>query len=179
MRVFEIEYHDNEKIILKLRQHWILLLWPIWKFILVSFAGAVLLYYFRDRFDILLTVLLLATWLLLAFDLSLHDFLRWYLNVYVITNQRIINVTHKTIFKRQTTEAPLQRVQDVTYNTLGFVSMLFNYGDVTVQTAGHQTLIHFEMVPGPRRIQREIAKLVANLHQGQPLPKPNFLSDNV
>ncbi|OGE84655.1 MAG: hypothetical protein A3J48_03685 [Candidatus Doudnabacteria bacterium RIFCSPHIGHO2_02_FULL_46_11] len=180
MRVFEIDFHDNEKIVLKVRQHWIILLWPIWKFLLVSSLGVVGLYYYGDRFDLLLGMLLFVTWLLIAFDLSLHDFFRWYLNVYIVTNQRIINVTHTTIFRRQTTEAPLGRVQDVTHKTLGFISMLFNYGDVIVQTAGHQTLIHFEMVPKPKNIHREITRVVANYHH-QPIfeNKPKFIQESV
>ena len=87
---------------------------------------------------------------MLIFNWWFHPFLNWYLNIYVLTNKRIINVTHESIFKRQTTEAPINRVQDVTHKTLGIVSMIFNYGDVIIQTAGHQTLIHFYMVPNPR-----------------------------
>ncbi len=179
MGVFEIDFHDDEKIILKVRQHWILLLWPFWKFILISAAGTAALYYFRDRFDALMAALLLIAWLLIAFDFSLHDLLRWYLNVYVVTNQRIINVTHHTIFKRQTTEASLARVQDVTHNTLGFISMLFNYGDVVVQTAGHQTLIHFRMIPRPRKIHAAIAKVVADYHARPNLQMPKFLNEGL
>lgn len=179
MKVFEIDLHDNEEIILKVRQHWVLLLWPITKFLVVAAVGGTVLYFFKDSLDGLIFILLMITWLLIAFDLAMHDFFRWYLNLYVVTNKRIINVTHRTIFKRQITEASLSNVQDVTHQTLGFISMLLNYGDVVVQTAGHQPLINFKTIGSPRRIHKEIVKLTSNHQNQKSHHKPSFLDEGI
>ena len=164
MKLFEIELHDNEKMLRKVRQHWILLLWPTWRSLLLVGLGAWGANYFNAFSGDPLPFLLFLCFVMLVFNSWFHSFLNWYLNIYFITNKRIINVTHESIFRRQTTEAPLNRVQDVTHKTLGFISMLFNYGDVIIQTAGHQTLIHFSMVPYPREIHKEIVSLLAHEH---------------
>jgi uncharacterized membrane protein YdbT with pleckstrin-like domain len=167
MKVFEIELHDQEKILMKVRQHWLLLVWPSWKFIFLTALGIYPAAKFEAFRGNLIALLLFFCWVLLVFNSCFHLFLNWYLNVYVVTNKRVINVTHHSLFERQTTEASLQRVQDVTHKTLGFLSMLFNYGDVIIQTAGHHTLIHFHMIPKPRAAHRLIAGLLP--HHGTPV----------
>lgn len=165
MKVFDLELHDNETVIFKVRQHWLVLLWPTVRFLLTAAAGAAAAYLLRNRIEQMLLMLLYLSWVLLTFNFWVHAFLKWYLKMYVVTNYRIINITHKNIFARQVTEASLQRVQDVTHQTLGVLSLMLNFGDVIVQTAGHKTLIHFRMVPRSRHIYRELNGLVMKNHQ--------------
>ena len=162
MNVFEIDLQDHEEIVFKVRQHWLLLFRPTWRFLLTGTGGAALAYYpLRARLDTLLIVLIILIWILLAFQFWLKDFLTWYFKMYIVTNKRIINITHEGIFRRQTTEAALHKVQDVTHRSLGLLSLMLNYGDVLVQTAGRETLIHFRMVPRSRHIHKQITHLAS------------------
>ena len=161
--LFEIDLRDGERVILRVRQHWLLLLWPIWRTLILASLGGYGIYYFRDKLDPVLITLISLIWILLVINFSLlHHFLKWYLKLYVLTNRRVINVTHQGIFKRQVTEAYLHKVQDVTHRSTGMMSLMFGYGDIIVQTAGHQTLIHFRMVPNSRHIHKQINNLIAD-----------------
>lgn len=165
MKVFDLELHDNESVIFRVRQHWLVLLWPTVKFFLLGGVGGWLAYLLRGKIDGVYIMLLLTAWITLAFNFWFHSFLKWYLKLYLVTNLRIVNVTHKNILRRQITEASLNKVQDVTHKTVGLLSLMLNFGDVIVQTAGHQTLIHFRMVPRSRQIYKELNVLVMKNHQ--------------
>src|SRR5690606_12452041 len=109
----------------------------------------------------------------------LKHLLHWYLNIYIVTNKRIINITRSGIFRRQMTETSFHKVQDVTVKTLGLVSMLLDYGDVVVQTAGHATYIHLYAVPKPREIHKKIVNTLAKYHfhpQSEKPGQPSFMA---
>ena len=163
---------------MKVRQHWLPMFWPTWRLLLLLALGVWGAVYLSRKLDTVLVLLLFLTWVLLCLNFFwLNNFFKWYLKIYVVTNRRIINVTHSGIFKRQVTEAYLHKVQDVTHKSLGFTSMLLNYGDVIVQTAGHQTMIHFHMVPRSRHIHRQINNLIAEHHSRLAMPPADHIID--
>jgi len=67
---------------------------------------------------------------------------------------------HGILF-RNISEATLANVEDVTHTVSGTLQVVFNYGDVIVQTAGEQREFDFESVPSPARVQDIISDLVA------------------
>jgi hypothetical protein len=65
-----------------------------------------------------------------------YIFITWidyYFDVWIITNERIINIEQKNLFIRTTSEVTLTRVQDVTATIGGFFPTLLDFGDVLVQ----------------------------------------------
>lgn len=97
-----------------------------------------------------------------ALILWLYASLVWidyYLDVWVITTERIINVEQKGVFVRHVSELKLVRVQDITTEVEGIIPTILDYGDVHVQTAGEQTRFVFRHVPDPYHIKSEVMKL--------------------
>ena len=66
------------------------------------------------------------------------EFLNYWLDVWVITSERIIDVEHYALFHREVSEFSTARVQDITIEVRGLVASLLKYGHLTVQTAGEQ-----------------------------------------
>lgn len=94
--------------------------------------------------------------------LLLNLFLRWIdyvLDVWVVTNERIINIKQRGLFSRLVGEHKLIRVQDVTSEVHGPFPTMLRFGNVVVQTAGEQGRFIFEEVPRPEEIVRLIFKL--------------------
>ncbi len=58
------------------------------------------------------------------------------LNSYVVTNKRLLKMSHDGLFKRTVVETPHERILNVSYKTTGLQSVLFRYGDVEVQVVG-------------------------------------------
>ena len=68
----------------------------------------------------------------------LIGFMVWYRyrnDLWVITSQRLIDVTRSTPFNQQITTASLTNVQDINIRVKGIFNTMLNFGDVICQTA--------------------------------------------
>jgi hypothetical protein len=68
----------------------------------------------------------------------LMGFMVWYRyhnDLWVITSQRLIDVTRSTPFNQQITTASLANVQDISIRRKGVFNTMLNFGDVICQTA--------------------------------------------
>ncbi len=91
-----------------------------------------------------------------------YAFILWidyYFDVWIVTNQRIVNIEQKGLFVRDIAELQITRVQDVTSEIRGLIPTLLDYGDVYVQTAGEQRRFVFRQVPRPNQIRDAIIQL--------------------
>ena len=88
-----------------------------------------------------------------------YNFIQWFFNVGIITNQRILDVDFADIVYKEITEARLERVEDITSKGGGFLETFFNYGDLFVQTAGTELNIEFLNIPNPGDVVRIIEDL--------------------
>lgn len=56
-------------------------------------------------------------------------------------------------------EAELNKIQDISYTASGLLPTIFNFGNVTIQTAGEKPTLEFELVPHPERVVETIRAL--------------------
>lgn len=102
---------------------------------------------------ILGSVYYLTVWLVLY-----TSFIDYYLDFWIVTNDRIINV-EQHLFARTISELDLYKIQDVTGESKGFLQTMFDYGNVYVQTAGTTERFIFEEIPRPREVAGKIIAL--------------------
>ncbi len=116
--------------------------------------------------------------------LWMYSFLIWidyYFDVWIITNERVINIEQKGLFVRTVSELKFSRIQDVTSEVRGMIPTILNFGDVKVQTASEEDYFLFRQVPDPYHVKdvimerlrterdEEIGKVVA---AAQATPRP-------
>ena len=58
----------------------------------------------------------------------------WYYTVYIVTNQRIVEIHQKGFFDRSITEWQHNKIMSVNYRVKGFQAVIFGFGDITAQT---------------------------------------------
>ncbi|MFH1255480.1 MAG: PH domain-containing protein [bacterium] len=87
------------------------------------------------------------------------SFIDYYLDVWIITSDRIIDVRQEGFFSRTVSELKLYQIQDVTSELKGVLKFVFCYGDVFVQTAGEVQRFVFRQIPDPEKIRDIIIKL--------------------
>ncbi|MFZ5365850.1 MAG: hypothetical protein ACOZBZ_00975 [Patescibacteria group bacterium] len=144
---------EEEKIILLLRKHWITNVpWIILAIILLA-APLVLPYFplltfLPVRYQLMAVIL----WYLLVTAFVFEQFLTWFFNVYIVTDERVVDVDFYNLVYKQITEAKIDRIQDITLRLGGVVRALFNFGDVLIQTAGAEPNLEFEAVPNPDQV---------------------------
>lgn len=85
-----------------------------------------------------------------------YSWYNWHNSVYVVTNKRIIATIQRKFFFKKVSEAPLNKVQDVTFTIGGMISSVLKFGTVEIQTAGAVSKIEFQSVPDPAKVQRKI-----------------------
>jgi len=104
-----------------------------------------------------------ALWYLFTFGYIFQRFLNWYFNVYIISDKRIVDMDFYSLLYRKVSDAPLRNIEDITYDVSGIFESLFNYGDVTIQTAAETKEFNFEGVANPARVQDILSDLVKEL----------------
>ncbi|HEX6416175.1 MAG TPA: PH domain-containing protein [Candidatus Saccharimonadales bacterium] len=72
--------------------------------------------------------------LVLGLLLFSYHFLMWYFTVYIVTDQRIRQITQHGFFGKDVVELRLSKIQNISYNVPGLSGELFGYGTIVIQT---------------------------------------------
>ena len=99
-------------------------------------------------------------WYLGAFGFAFTNFLKWYYNVYIVTNERIVDIDWISLLYKQLSSTQLEKIQDVTYKQGGILDSFFDFGNVLIQTAGTEPNFEFEAVPRPAEVVQEINRII-------------------
>jgi len=86
-------------------------------------------------------------------------FIKWtdyYLDLFILTNRRVIYISQKGLFSRRISSSRLDRVQDVSAEVTGMMETFLDYGDVHVQTAGEEKEFVLRGLPNPSLIKDKI-----------------------
>lgn len=169
MREFELEL--GEHVVLLARKHWFIFLSELLPFAIIAVLPFALpklvtlappLVVYAVYFDYHTTVgrIALAIWLLITWTLAWNAFTRYFLNAWILTNQRIVAIKQRGYFRREVSSLFLSRVQDVTTNVNGVLPSLLNVGDITVQSAGAVDEFHMHGIPRPEQMRDIILKYV-------------------
>lgn len=105
-------------------------------------------------------ILLLFSWYLFSLGYGILSFLSWYFNIHLITNQRVIDLDYYGFLFYRLSEAPLYQVQDITYQVGGIFGVIFNFGDLFIQTAAEQREFDFLKIPSPAKVHDLMTDLV-------------------
>ena len=170
MKEFELE--PGEHVVKEVRKHWFLFLGellPYAIFMVIPFALPKLLVLapplakYVDFFDYhtVLGRAGLGVWLLVVWTSAWGAFTRYFLNAWVLTNQRIATIKQRRFFFREVSSLLLPRVQDVTTNVTGVVSSLLGLGDIKVQSAGADVEFTMRGIPHPEHMRDLILKYVS------------------
>lgn len=89
------------------------------------------------------------------------EFTDYYLDIDIVTNDRIIDIVQKGLFGRSVAELDLTRVQDVESEIKGIIPTLLDFGTVVVQTAAEKENFRFEQVPHPHKVRQRILEMAA------------------
>lgn len=158
----------NEKLILLVRRHWTRIVYYITKLVGGAIIPIILFIFFFYAIDFEITsdlssmimTFAISVYYLFIFLFFLHDFIDYQLDVWVVTDQRIINIEQEGLFNRVVSSQSIERVQDVTSEVKGKVATFLDYGNVYIQTAGEEQRFVFEEVPNPAKIM----KIIQDVH---------------
>ena len=153
---------EEEQVILVLRKHlvtnspWIILT------SIMAFIPIILLVFnlFPQNIELKYQLLLTIMGELAVFGYALEKFLIWFFNVYIITNERVIDIDFHNLLLRQISDTDLDKIQDVTITGAGVFAAFFHFGDINIQTAAETQVFEFKSVPQPETVSRIIRELI-------------------
>lgn len=137
-----IRLAPNEKIILVLHRHWIVIVWEVFACVLallVPFIATPLLAGLGLLPTIGSAIFFFSIYFMIV---ALAMFIIWidfYLDEWIITTERIIDIDQRSLFNREISEFRLENVQDVTIEIPNVAATFLKYGNIKIQTAGEQS----------------------------------------
>lgn len=157
---------SDEEILLLLRAHPITnLAWiipAVLLFLLPFFVPQVALFLGLDIFrlpDPYLVAFLTLNYLLVLV-IVFEGFLNWYFNVNIITDRRVIDIDFHSLLFKNIDLAPLRNIEETDSSLGGLFGTFFNFGHVSIQTAGATVAITMRNIPNPPQVADFILDLV-------------------
>ena len=158
----------DENIILIMRSHWIIylpqiatglffLLFPSLIYLSISETAG------STTFFIGMTI----ASMMVAATLFMYVFVRWYYNVDIITDKRVLDLDFHSVTSHSLAEARLSKIVDITHRQMGIVGSIFDIGTIHIQTAGTAAEIDFSKIPRPRDVQNILYELLEYKKKGE------------
>lgn len=164
-----LQFESGEQVMFEVRKHWFILVSHMfWAFvaILLPILGYAIVSELPITFiapgnTIFLFLFFYALWLIGVLIYVVYVWTDYYLDVWVITNRRIIDIDQKGFFRRENATMQLSKIQDITTSVDGFFATLIGYGMVRVQTAGFEREFVMYGVKNPNHTRDMIESAVS------------------
>ena len=159
---FDNQRPDEEIILLRRRHPWVL--WKSGVFILCLIIVVIIA--FLIWMVSLPSIIILILTILIG---GYHIIVRWFVytnDIYILTNQRIINIDQNAFFTRRVSEAELENIQNVTYEIKGPIRSFLNFGEIQIQTAGNAPGLLLKNVENPHFVQEKIVAIQKQQKRG-------------
>ena len=111
--------------------------------------------------DVLELLWVFVAFFVLGLLLFAYHFVIWYYTYYIVTNQRIRQITQRGFFGKDVVELRLEKVQNISYNVPGFFGEMFKFGTIVVQTIVGDLVI--QNVEHPDEIYNKLQDAVATV----------------
>lgn len=167
----KIELEAGEEVLQIVRKHWFIIfveLFGAFLLLLVPYLVLFVLAIFPNLLTAvgislqdytLLITFSTALWTLLSLLVGFTAWTHYYLDLWVITDRRIISVDQIHFFNRTVSMFRLERLQDIEFKVKGLIPTLLNFGTVQAQTAGaHESNFYTTGLPDPRGLQATIQR---------------------
>lgn len=149
---------DGETLVLTLRPHWVVLVWPGLVTVLVLAAWAALLPRLPDDANHYARWATILAGLVVLAAVPLPRFARWWTSYFVVTSDRVIH--REGIIGKSSMEIPLEAINDVRFEQ-SVLERILGAGDLIIQSASESGRETFSDIRHPEEVQRTI------YHQGE------------
>jgi hypothetical protein len=162
MSTEHIQFDEDEKVLTQVRKHWFLLCTQFLGIIIVALfpLGAYLVLSPLTPLTPLLSkvpppllIALYSGWLILAWMGLFSIWTNYYLDVWTVTNKRLIIVDQRGLFYRNTGSFRLERLQDVNASVHGIIATFLNFGNLEAETASSDKNFVARGVPDPQGLK--------------------------
>lgn len=144
-----LDLEPGEKVIHEVRKHWYVFMWHLIMSGILMFAPLVLyvviLAFLPNEAVVsvtkyfFLSLFVYALWFLLIWIMLFVQWTNYYLDVWYITEKRIIDIQQKGIFHREVSNLRFDKIQDISVEVRGVTATFLKFGDLRIQTASEDS----------------------------------------
>lgn len=175
----DVMLQPGERITRSVRKHWFVLAISLVPFALLAWLPSLFIPFMHFIASIVphsgqvatfevgrtpLVRLFYGLWLIILWSAAFNTVTRYYLNQWIVTNTRIIEIHQYGYFSREVSSVLLVRVQDVSSDIEGLFGTLLGYGRLSVQSAGQEEHFTMDDIADPQGLRDLIMKEIADLH---------------
>jgi hypothetical protein len=135
---------NGEKVLFVFRRHIIAMRKGFYLLFIILLLSSIPPLIWQDSLNLFLLPL---GGLLFGLLLFLYHLVIWYFTIYIVTDQRIRQVTQRGLFGKEVIELKLSKIQSISYNIPGFVGEVFKFGTIVIQTFVGDLVIRNVMNP--------------------------------
>ena len=92
----------------------------------------------------------------------------YYLDCWVLTNERIISTESEGLFNRTESSITYDKIQNITIEIKGVLPALFDFGDLRIETASELGKFTFRQIPNPEKVKEVIFEAQKEFQKNQP-----------
>lgn len=96
---------------------------------------------------------------------AFYAYILWYFSIYVVTNQRLRQISQKGLFKKSVVDLSLDKVMSISYGVSGAFAGILGYGTILIQTAVGDLTI--SKVSHPEDIHNKLQDAVQKATKGE------------
>ena len=152
------ELQSGESVVLFCRRHWVYLFTKLGGIVLALLVPVAALLWLVQitaglggtvgKVALIIAVAWVVFWLIRGY----FTWYRYQNDIWIVTNQRIVDSTKFNWIKQRMASADLVDVEDINVVRDGLFATMFNYGDLRVQTAGEIGNFVLAGIPAPSKV---------------------------
>lgn len=109
-------------------------------------------------------------WIFLGFVVlgvlgAFYAYILWYFSIYIVTNQRLRQISQKGLFKKSVVDLSLDKIQSISYGVPGWFAGIIGYGTILIQTGVGDLTI--SKVSHPEAVHNQLQDAVSNITKGK------------
>lgn len=158
-----IHLQPEEGILMVVRKHWFIHFVDSLSIVIVGVIPFVIMAFAFSLVPVhpALASLFISIWMLAIWMMLFTVWTNYYLDIWIVTDKRIINIDQIHLFKRDVSTLRIERVQDIKVETHGFFATMFTFGNLQVQTAGPEAGFYLiKGIPNPAYVRNAILERV-------------------
>ncbi len=157
---------DEEAIVLFMRQHFIVNLpWIVLALFMLTLPSVFIFFPPYTSLSTGLQFVVSIGWYLFVVGYALAKFMGWFFNIYILTDERVVDVDFKNIFFRKISFAKIEEIQDVNVQSSGAFETFFGYGSLFIQTSAEVPEFEFVAIPNPDKVAKILNQLIDHEEQ--------------
>lgn len=167
-----LNLEPGEEVILEVRKHWIVFAGYGLVLVIIALMPLLVLTFFdffaSSTFHLSLPgqfytlfAFFYTLWVLTLWIFFFLDWTKYYLDVWYVTEKRIIIVDQKALFDREISNVRFDKIQDVSVNVDGVLATFLDFGNIKVQTASED---NYDFTITTVRHPGEVRRIIFSQH---------------